>query len=130
MKNEIKAIFNSILCICAEGVEFMTRTELASAIIKEASKGYKICKEEGIIMDKLKEMVLERAKEGKIVFMTVDGPMEADLDKFIEQPAEGILYDLNRDRLTVLAFIDNPGWVNDFAVGLVITRLKEKLAGM
>lgn len=74
----------------------------------------------------LKELVLQREKEGKIVFMTIDGPMEVDLDKFIQQPADGILYDLNRDRATVLTFIDDPKWVNDYAVGLVITKLKEK----
>ena len=79
-----------------------------------------------MIKENPKDLVLRKAKEGKIVFMTFDGPMETDLEDFIKQPAEGILYDLNRDPTTVLNYInDNPRWVNDYAVGLVITKLKE-----
>lgn len=75
--------------------------------------------------EKYKELVLQKEKEGKVVFMTIEGPMEANLEDFIKQSAEGILYDLNRDRVTVLTFIEDIKWVNDFAVNLVITRLKE-----
>jgi hypothetical protein len=78
-------------------------------------------------MKSLRDIVLQKEKEGKVVFMTIDGPMEADLEKFIEQPTEGILYDLNRGREVVLSFIEDPKWVNDFAVSLVIAKLKEKL---
>ena len=73
----------------------------------------------------LKELVLQKEKEGKIVFMTFDGPMEADLEEIIKQPTEGLLYDLNRDRATVLTFIEDPRWVNDYACCLVISKLKE-----
>ena len=80
-------------------------------------------------MDKeesFKDLVLRKEKEGKVVFMTWDGPMEADLEKFIKQPTEGLLYDLNRDRATVLTLIENnPEWVNNFAVLLVISKLKK-----
>ena len=74
-----------------------------------------------------KDLVLQKEKEGKVVFMTWDGPREADLEEFIRQPTEGLLYDLNRDRVTVLTFIDQEPakWVNDYAVGLVIAKLKE-----
>ena len=75
--------------------------------------------------ENLKELILKKAKEGKVIFMTVEGPMETDLEEFIKQPTEGLLYDLNRDRVTVLTLIDDPKWINDFAVGLVITKLKE-----
>ena len=51
--------------------------------------------------------------------------MIADLEEIIKQPTEGLLYDLNRDRATVLTLMDDPKWVNDFAVGLVITKLKK-----
>jgi hypothetical protein len=78
-------------------------------------------------MENLKKLILDAEKDGKVVFMTPDGPYIANLDDFISQPSEGILYDLNRDRLTVLTFIDDPKWVNDYAVGMVIRRLKEKL---
>ena len=77
--------------------------------------------------ESLIELIQRKEREGKVVFMTMEGRMEADLDKFIQQPTEGILYDLNRDRATVLMFIkqDNPKWVNDYAVGTVIAKLKE-----
>ena len=75
----------------------------------------------------LKDLILKKAKEGKILFMTIEGLIEADVEKFIKQPTEGILYDLNRDRATVLTHLnnDNIKWVNDFAVGVVISKLKE-----
>jgi len=77
--------------------------------------------------EKLWELVQKKETEGKVVFMTIDGPMEADLEEFIQQPTEGLLYDLNRDRVTVLTFMkqDNPKWANDYAVGLVIGKLKK-----
>ena len=75
--------------------------------------------------EELKERILQKANEGKVVLMTFAGIMEVDLEEFIKQPTEGLLYDLNRDRVTVLSFLDDPKWVNDFAVGLVIAKLKE-----
>lgn len=74
--------------------------------------------------NELKDYVLKKKKEGKIVFRTFEGFGEANLEDFLAQPAEGILYDLNRDGATVLTFLDDPKWTNDFAVGLVITELK------
>lgn len=76
---------------------------------------------------KLKDLILKKAKEGKIIFMTIDGPMEAALEDFLKQPTKGILYDLNRDRPTILTHVSNNNikWVNDFAVGMVISKLKE-----
>lgn len=81
-------------------------------------------------MSTLKELVLQKAKEGKVVSMTIDGPMSADLEEFVKQPAEGILYDLNRDKVTVLTFIDDVKWVNDFAVALVIEELKSQITDL
>ncbi len=40
---KIKKIFESILCLCSEGVEFMSNVELAEAIQKEANEGFKEC---------------------------------------------------------------------------------------
>jgi len=71
--------------------------------------------------------VLEEWKKGNIVFMSVEGPISVNLDKFIDQPADGILYDLNRSEVVVRTFIKDPKWVNDFAVCKVIRRLKELL---
>lgn len=74
------------------------------------------------------DLLLQKEKEGKVVFMTIDGLMETDLDKFIKQPTEGLLYDLNRDKVTCLSFLDGDQaqyWVNNFAVAIVIAKLKE-----
>jgi len=78
-------------------------------------------------MEDFKQLVLQKEKEGKVVIITWDGLMFLDLEKIIKQPTEGLLYDLNRDKATVLTFInETPArWVNDYAVGLVIARLKE-----
>lgn len=77
--------------------------------------------------EKIRDVILKCADEGKVVFNTLEGLMYAPIDEFIKQPTDGLLYDLNRDRATVLTFIDDPKWINDFAVSLVITRLKELL---
>jgi hypothetical protein len=74
---------------------------------------------------KLREIILEKEKEGKVVFAVQGGLMEADIMDFINQPTEGLLYDLNRDKPTVMTFINDPKWINDYAVGLVISKLKE-----
>jgi len=42
---KIKNAFDSIVCLCVEGVEIMSRTELASAVIEEATKGYRLCQD-------------------------------------------------------------------------------------
>lgn len=41
---EIKNLFESITCLCAEGPEFMGKLQLVDAIRKEAHKGFDICK--------------------------------------------------------------------------------------
>jgi|GEM_PF-6712939 len=77
--------------------------------------------------EELKRLILEKRKEGKIVFMTVEGPMSVDKAEFIKQPADGILYDLNRLEEVALTFLDDPKWVNNFAVALTIRELKQKI---
>lgn len=82
-------------------------------------------------MKTTKELVLEGRDEGKVVFLQYDGSefavMSAPIDEFIKQPAEGILYDLNRLEEIALTYLDDPKWVNDFAVALTIRALKDKL---
>jgi hypothetical protein len=41
---EIKNLFDSITCLCVEGPEFHSRVVLMDTIIKEAVKGYNLCK--------------------------------------------------------------------------------------
>jgi hypothetical protein len=75
----------------------------------------------------LKNVVLDEAKKGNLVIHTIEGFALANIDEFIKQPLDGILYDLNRLPEVVLSFIDDSKWVNDYAVYLVIKRMKEKL---
>jgi len=77
--------------------------------------------------ENFRDMVLEKSKEGKVVLMGTEGVMEMRLDDLINQPLSGLLYDLNRDSPTVLTFIEDPKWVNDYAVFLVIGKLKSLL---
>jgi hypothetical protein len=76
----------------------------------------------------LKELILEKRKEDKLVYATHEGFISVDIDEFIKQPVDGILYDLNRLEEVTLTFIDDPKWVNDFAVALIIRRLKKRIA--
>lgn len=75
------------------------------------------------------ELVRDAEKSGGIVIMTEIGLIEVSLEKFCQQDADNILYDLNRDEATTLT-LGNEGlvrWVNDYAVAKVIRYLKEKL---
>jgi hypothetical protein len=74
-----------------------------------------------------RDMILEEYEKGNVVFATVEGYATCPIEKFIKQPIEGILYDLNRYEATVLTWIKDQKWVNDFAVAKVIRKLKEEL---
>lgn len=74
-----------------------------------------------------KKIILAEAKKGNVVIRTPEGLAVFELAAFIKQPTLGLLYDLNRDSATVLTFINDPKWVNDFAVCQVITALKNKI---
>jgi len=75
----------------------------------------------------IKQKVIELSNEGKILFMQSGSLYSVDVKEFIKQPADGILYDLNRSEVTTLAFIDDPKWINDYAVRKVIRSLKETI---
>jgi hypothetical protein len=78
-------------------------------------------------MEDLKTKILEEYEKGNVVLATIDGLQVTSLDELIKQPTDGILYDLNRDEATILTFIDNPKWVNDYAACKVIRALKSKI---
>ncbi len=83
--------------------------------------------------EKVKKLVLDKRKEGKLVFMGNETLISMDVKEFIKQPVDGILYDLNRLEEVALTFIDDPKWVNDFAVALTIRELyaeNERLRGI
>ena len=77
----------------------------------------------------LLDKILELQKEGKIAFMTIDGLVSADINSIIQQPAEGLLYDLNRDTASLMSLAKegkNKRWINDMALAHVVTKLVEK----
>ena len=79
---------------------------------------------------KWSEIVREEQGKGNVVYLCVDEVLSAPVKEIIKQPAEGLLWDLNRDEVTALTLMDKEGmihWVNNFAVALVIKELKRQL---
>ena len=78
-------------------------------------------------MSELKDKILSEYENGNVVIATSEGLQGTKLSEFIKQPVDGLLYDLNRSEMVVLTFIDDPKWVNDFAVCKVIRALKDRI---
>ena len=77
--------------------------------------------------EELKAHILDEQSKGNVVFWGMPGElMAAPLNEFVEQPAMGILYDLNRLEEITMTFINDPKWVNDYAVAAVIRKLVEQ----
>ncbi len=74
----------------------------------------------------LKDYILAEADKGNLVFAGIDDLFVVPINEFIKQPINGILYDLNRSPEVILTFINDPKWVNDYAVYLTIKKLKEE----
>ena len=79
--------------------------------------------------EELQNLILSKKKEGQIVFRSLEGLMEAKMENIIQQPANGLLWDLNRDMVTLLsrASDDNPYWVNDLALANITEFLINKV---
>lgn len=75
--------------------------------------------------EEIRDLILENQKNDRIVIQDTEGLFSIYIDDFLKQPVEGILYDLNRLPETILTFIDDPKWINDYAVYLVIKKLYE-----
>ena len=78
-------------------------------------------------MESIKDKILKEYKKGNIVVAGIDGLQGMPIKEFIKQPVEGMLYDLNRDPATILTLINDPKWVNDYAVMTVIIELKKRI---
>jgi len=74
-----------------------------------------------------RDAVLKEYEKGNIVVFGIEDAECYNLEKFIEQPIEGILYDLNRGEEVILTFIKDQKWVNDYASTKVIRALKNKI---
>lgn len=81
--------------------------------------------------EKILDVVLKEEKDNNVVLMTADGIVKIDIDKLIDQDADGLLYDLNRDKASLITIAKsgkNKRWINDYACALVIEKLIQKLA--
>ena len=67
------------------------------------------------------DKVLAEWDKGNLVYADVDGLKSIKFDDFIKQPLEGMLYDINRCLPVIVTYIEDPKWVNDFA----LTKLLE-----
>ena len=77
----------------------------------------------------LEKLVLDGRKEGKVVFWALPNELySAPVEEFIKQPADGMLWDLNRCEVVALSRQDDQRWVNDFAVAITIKALKKRIA--
>lgn len=77
--------------------------------------------------DELRDKILKARDVGKVVMWVLpDQLMTAPLEEFVKQPADGILWDLNRGEECALSSMDSIRWVNDFAVALTIRKLVEQ----
>jgi len=95
------------------------------SVLEERKKKMDVTKEQKKERENLRNLILDEAKKGNICVYTIEGIMCMKLDEVIKQPTDGLLYDLNRDAATIMTFIDDPKWVNDYACHLVIKKLKE-----
>jgi len=74
--------------------------------------------------EEILEIIRKQEEQGRITFKTFKGCVSAPLVDFVKQPSDGMLYDLNRDKLTTLTIMSELRWINDYAVAVVINYLK------
>ncbi len=74
-----------------------------------------------------KDKVLSEYENGNVVLLTHTGEVIIKIENLIDQPADGILYDLNRNEEVILTFIEDIKWVNDYASAKVIRYLKKQI---
>jgi hypothetical protein len=77
---------------------------------------------------KYKDFVLSEYEKGNIVVLTHEGAATTPIKEFVKQPVNGILYDLNRGEEVVLTFINDPKWINDYAVAKTIRELSATIS--
>ena len=83
-----------------------------------------------MITKEIIDFILAKRKEGKAVYyVSPDELAISALEDLCDQPVDGLLYDLNRDEASILAFAseDNPYWVNNYATAQVIRYLKGRV---
>ena len=97
------------------------------ALIKQEEDKLVLEKDNAAPQEDIKETILKEYAKGNIVVATFEGIQAMPLKEFIKQPVDGMLYDLNRNEAVVLTFINDPKWINDYAVVKVIRELKGQI---
>jgi len=64
--------------------------------------------------------------EGCVLFNTCEGVVKMKLKDIVNQPTDGLLYDLNRDEATVMTIFDEQKLMNELATINVLKYLHEK----
>ena len=72
-------------------------------------------------LESIRDKVISEWNKGNLVYADIEGLKSIKFEDFIQQPLDGMLYDINRDLATILTYIDDTKWVNDFA----LTKLLE-----
>ena len=81
--------------------------------------------------DTLTEHILAERDKGNAVLVELDGLYTVPISTLVDQPADGILYDLNRLEEVALTFLPKDvQWVNNFAVALVVRELKTRIEAL
>lgn len=79
--------------------------------------------------DELNKILSEQEAKGNICFMDFEMNLHiVPMDKFLEQPIDGILHDLNRDKAVLSTLMDYK-FVNDYGMCLLVTEMHKQLAG-
>lgn len=73
------------------------------------------------MFESIRDKVLAEWNKGNLVYADIEGLKSIKFEDFVKQPLEGMLYDINRCLPVVLTYIEDPKWVNDFA----LTKLLE-----
>lgn len=77
----------------------------------------------------LLKKIIQEEKNTNVCIMTAEGMKKIPINNFINQSAESILYDLNRDKVTTITIArtaKGKRWINDYATAVVIENLKKE----
>lgn len=75
----------------------------------------------------IRDLVLSEYAKGNIVVCTQEGLQVAPIEDILKQPVEVLLYDINRYMATILTFIEDPKWINYYALMNVVIAMKKRL---
>ena len=131
-RDEIDHIYDGLQEIKTQLKECtISESELIKDVIKKVDKlseileddiEYMKCFADEFPKETIREIVQDCMENKRIPFMNEEGIFTAEYENFTSQPAEGMLYDLNRDFATSYTLY-SPRTVNDLGCAVLITHL-------